>query len=71
MSWAITILSLIGVIANIYKKKWCFMIWVFTNGFWCIWDFKHGLYSQSALFLVYFCLSIWGLIKWSRDDSVK
>ncbi len=67
MTWILTLLSLIGVIANIYKKKWCFIIWMFTNLAWCIIDFHYKIYAQSALFFVYFILAITGLIKWSKE----
>jgi nicotinamide riboside transporter PnuC len=68
MDWTIgvTIASLIGTIANIHKKQWCFAVWLFTNCFWCIYDFSKGLYSQSLLFFVYTGLAIWGLVKWRR-----
>jgi nicotinamide riboside transporter PnuC len=71
MDWTIcvTIASLIGTIANIYKKQWCFIIWLFTNSFWCVYDFLNGLYSQSLLFLVYTGLAVWGLIKWRRKSK--
>ena len=66
ISWIFAIFSLIGVILNIYKKKICFVIWTFTNGFWCIYDFYNGLYSQSLLFFIYFILALFGLYKWRR-----
>jgi nicotinamide riboside transporter PnuC len=71
MDWSVSItaLSIIGVIANIYKKKWCFIIWLFTNASWCLYDFSKGLYSQSFLFFVYTLLAIWGLIKWAGDEN--
>jgi len=58
-----------GVIANIYKKKWCFVIWLFTNVSWCLYDFSKELYSQSFLFFIYTLLSVWGLIKWAGDEN--
>jgi nicotinamide riboside transporter PnuC len=64
-TWGITLASLIGTVANIYKKQWCFIIWLFTNSIWCAVDYYQGLYSQSALFAVYFLLAIWGLRKWN------
>ena len=71
MDWSvsITIASLIGTIANIYKKKFCFFVWLITNSFFCILDFSKGLYSQSFLFFIYTLLSIWGLVKWRGDES--
>ena len=71
MDWSvsITIVSLIGTIANIYKKQWCFIIWLFTNSSWCFYDYTKGLYSQCFLFFIYTLLSIWGLVKWRGDES--
>ena len=66
----ITIASLIGTTANIYKKRWCFIIWLFTNAFWCGYDLCKGLYSQSILFFVYFILAIVGLVKWRKSEDI-
>jgi len=60
----ITLLSLIGIVANIQKKRWCFWVWLFTNLAWCVYDFKIESYAQSLLFLVYAGMSVWGLVKW-------
>jgi nicotinamide riboside transporter PnuC len=65
----ITALSIIGVVLNIYKSKICFVIWIFTNAFWCIIDYKVGLHSQAILFFVYFILACYGLIRWIKDDK--
>lgn len=64
--WLITGLSLIGVIANIYKKRWGFLVWMVTNSIWCIYDYYIGAYAQSFLFLTYFILAIWGWFKWEK-----
>ena len=62
--WIITVLSLIATVANIHKKRWCFIIWIFTNATWAVYDFKIGAKEQAVLFAVYFCLAIWGVLKW-------
>lgn len=67
--WAITVLSIIGVILNIKKRKECFIIWVGTNFTWAIYDFYIGAYAQSALFGIYFLLAIWGLIEWRKNKT--
>lgn len=64
MTWALTVLSLIGVVANIYKRRWCFYVWALTNAAWAIIDYQAGIYAQSALFTVYFGLAVWGAWKW-------
>lgn len=66
-TWLITIASIVGTVANIYKKQWCFIIWLITNSAWIVIDFVSGMYSQAALFAVYVCLAVWGLIQWNRS----
>ena len=68
-TWAITAASIVGTVANIYKKQWCFIIWLFTNAAWMIVDFVSGMYAQSALFAVYTGLAVWGLIQWGRKKD--
>lgn len=70
-TWAITIASIIGTIANIYKKSWCFIIWLFTNFTWMVVDLKAGLYAQAFLFAIYFMLAVWGLWQWSRAGDAR
>ncbi|MFA7175560.1 MAG: nicotinamide mononucleotide transporter [Kiritimatiellia bacterium] len=65
-TWAVTAASIIGTVANIYKKQWCFLIWLVTNGIWMTVDFMAGMYAQAFLFAVYVALAVWGLIKWRK-----
>ena len=64
--WLFTLLSLVGVVANIYKKRWCFGVWFITNVAWCIYDYRIGAHAQGFLFGVYTVLALWGLIKWKE-----
>lgn len=64
MMWLLTILSLVGVVLNIKRKRSCFIIWGVTNAAWAAVDLYVGLYAQSALFAVYFVLAIWGFMVW-------
>jgi len=68
-TWTITIASIIGTVANIYKKKWCFIVWLFTNSIWMIIDLRARLYAQAFLFAVYVLLAVWGLLQWSRVNK--
>ena len=63
-TWAITLASIIGTVANIYKQRWAFGLWLVTNFTWLIIDFRAGLYSQAFLFAVYVLLAVWGLYQW-------
>jgi nicotinamide riboside transporter PnuC len=62
--WLVTLASLIGVVANIKKKRWCFAVWLCTNTIWCVYDFALGLYPQAALFFIYVLLAVYGLWEW-------
>lgn len=66
LMWIVTGASVIGTVLNIKKKQVCFVIWLCTNSLWCVYDFYLKAYAQSALFLVYMSLSIWGIIEWRR-----
>lgn len=66
ISYIVTAVSIAATIANAFKKRWCFIAWLFTNAFWCAYDFCIGAYSQSILFAVYFVISVIGLRKWKK-----
>jgi len=68
-TWLITTASIVGVVANIYKKPWCFAVWTCTNTAWMVIDFAAGLYAQTFLFAVYIVLAVWGLVRWKRDEG--
>lgn len=64
LMWLVTGASIIGTVLNIKKKQVCFVIWLITNSLWCGYDYYIGNYAQSALFLVYVGLAIWGIVSW-------
>ena len=66
LMWIVSGLALVGVILNIKKMRICFFIWFFTNSLWCVYDFWIGAYAQSALFFVYTCLAVWGIVEWRK-----
>ena len=68
MSWILVVLSLAGVVLNIYKRRECFYIWAVTNAGWAIYDYMIGSCAQGVLFTVYFMLAVWGIIKWRREE---
>ena len=66
LMWAVTLASLGGTIANIYKRRWCFWVWLFTNALWTAYDLWLGAWAQAALMGTYTVLAVWGLIRWKR-----
>lgn len=66
MMWFLALLSIIGVVLNVHKNPAGFLLWMFTNACWAVIDFRHRLYAQSFLFVVYFFLALWGWLIWMR-----
>lgn len=64
--WGLTGLSLVGVVANIYKRPWCFLVWFWTNLAWVAYDVHKGAWPQAALMAVYVILSAAGYVAWRR-----
>jgi len=69
--WIVTALSLIGTVANVHKKRWCFGVWIFTNAAWTLYDIHKIAYPQAFLQFTYLCISIYGLVKWGRKAHDK
>jgi nicotinamide riboside transporter PnuC len=67
--WCLTVLSIVGVVLNIQKDRNCFSIWMFTNASWAYIDFIKGIPQQAVLFMVYFCLAVWGYLNWSGKNA--
>ncbi len=66
LMWIVTAAAIVGVVANIHKKQWCFAIWMATNAAWALYDFSISAYAQGTLFVVYFGLSVYGFIHWRK-----
>lgn len=47
--WIVTLASLIGVVANIHHRRWCFHVWAATNAAWAGYDLSLGAHAQAAL----------------------
>jgi len=64
VTWLITAIAIIGVVANIQKRQWCFVLWIFSNSAWAVIDYYRAIYAQAFLFTVYALLAVWGLYAW-------
>ncbi len=71
MSWALTAVSLAGVVLNIRRMRACFALWLVSNGGWCVLDLQNEQYPRALLMAVYFALSVWGFVSWSRKEEVS
>ncbi len=68
LPWTLTVVSIIGAVLNIKKKRSSFAVYTVANIGWIAVNIYHGIYAQAALFLVFTGLSTWGWIEWGRRD---
>lgn len=50
IAYIVTALSIVGTVANSFQKRWCFIVWAFTNSFWCVFNIINGSYAQAILY---------------------
>jgi len=66
-TWGVAFFSIVGTIANIKKQRWCFLVWLGTNGAWLIYSLVTQQYSRAVLDLIYLGLAVYGLVEWGRN----
>lgn len=66
IAYIVTFASIIGTIANSFQKRWCFVIWLCTNAFWCIYNIINKQYAQALLYFFNFIMAIIGLVRWKK-----
>ena len=64
--WLTAIAALVGVWLNIRRCVVCFYIWAVTNAMWMYIDVVHGIYAQGVLQGIYFGLSLYGIVQWTK-----
>lgn len=69
LSWVLAFGSLIGGQLVINKNKSGYVIWVIVNLLWITYFVYKDIYSSAFLFLVYMIQSIYGYIKWKRNEK--
>lgn len=74
IAWIATLISMLGYILNIKKRKSCFFYWevgtilVVYNFIWGVPD-KCVYYATATLFIFYGIMNIVGYIKWGKDEK--
>jgi len=69
LMWLVTLASIIGTVANVQQKRWCFYVWSATNGLWVAYDIYKTAYPQAALMAVYLGLAVWGVFAWKEKPN--
>ncbi|NIA08524.1 MAG: hypothetical protein GWP10_01790 [Nitrospiraceae bacterium] len=67
--WTLTILSIIGAILNIKKRRSGFAVYTVANIGWIAVNIYYGIYAQAVLFVVFTGLSTWGWIEWGHKNG--
>lgn len=66
VSYIVSAFSLLGTVMNIKKLRACFIVWLFTNGFWLVYSILTEQYSRAILDFIYLLLAIYGIYEWSK-----
>ena len=69
ISYIITLMSIVGTVANAFQKRWCFYVWILTNLFWIIYDVWIGAYGQALLYVANCITCLIGLRKWKKKGD--
>ena len=71
IAYIVTALSIVGTVANSFQKRWCFIVWSFTNSFWCVFNIINGSYAQAILYAFNLAMAFIGLWKWRKNERQK
>lgn len=71
IAYIVTALSIVGTVANSFQKRWCFVVWAFTNSLWCIFNIINGSYAQAILYAFNLAMAFIGLWKWRKNERQK
>ena len=63
--WFATGLGLLGTILNSLQHIEGFLLWMVSNPLLCWQAYRSGSLNMALMFLVYFSLSIVGVLSWS------
>jgi nicotinamide riboside transporter PnuC len=64
-----TILSVVGAVLNALHYRCSFHIWILANVVMSYVCYEKGLLWVSAMFVIYFFISIIGLYRWPKKKS--
>lgn len=71
ITWGLALLSILGAILNIKKRRSGFAVYTIANMGWIFVDIYYGIYAQAVLFCVFTALSTWGWIEWGKKKWEK
>lgn len=70
MLWALTAITIVGVILNIKKKRSGFIYLALTDIVWAVYNFYKDIPEQGILFIVFTGFMIYGWVKWGENGKI-
>lgn len=67
ISYIVTVLTLVGTVANAFQKSWCFYLWIVTNLFWIIYNITIQQYQQAIIYIVNTIICVIGIVNWHKN----
>ncbi len=66
--WILMLVTLVGTVLNVLKKRSGFAVWTVTNAGWVLVNVHKGIPAQAILFLTFLALSAWGFWSWGKKE---
>lgn len=66
-TWGLALISIMGYVFMIMKRREGFELWIIANAGWMCIDYVHKIYSQAFLYFVFLILAIIGRITWRKN----
>jgi len=67
--WCNAAVAIMGTILNAKQIRFGFILWMVTNAVFIVNNLYHQIYSQAALFTVYFGLAVFGWVSWGKAQK--
>ncbi|HRZ18556.1 MAG TPA: nicotinamide mononucleotide transporter [Methanofastidiosum sp.] len=68
INWIFVGIGMVGTVLNIFKNKWCFIIWGISNTAFIIINIYREIYSMALFFFIGLLTCFWGLYQWIKDE---
>lgn len=64
MGWVGMALTIAGLFLNARSNRWCWYVWLVSNGAWVTYGIQTKQASIILSQVVYFGFNVYGLVKW-------
>ncbi len=58
-----------GMIFNVYKSKWGYVVWIVSNLLWIVYAYNTKQYFFLLQYIVFTIVLTWGFIKWNKEEK--